>query len=178
MKRFALPLLVILSTMAATLSCSNSRGFDKNARTAYWCSMRMYHECDSIYRHTSETWANARQARNTRHTPAFSSREDEYDALDRLHEEYQASGQLDSLKACRERLTKTLTAMEDPPADRLECQDGLQSMANDVILMETVATHPKEARDLQSYKEQVDILELSIITKSRNLMNRYRDQLQ
>ena len=170
-------MLVILSTLA-TLSCEKGQGFDTNARTAYLYSMRMYHECDSIYRHTSETWANARQARNTRHTPAFRSRKDEYDALDKLHEEYRASGQLDSLEACRERLTKTLAAMEDPPADRLECKDDLQSLANDVILMEIVATHPKEARDLQSYKEQLDILELSIITKSRNLMNRYRDLLQ
>ena len=167
MKRIALPLLVILSTMATTLSCGNSQGFDKNARTAYLYSMGMYHECDSIYRHTFKIWANVRQTRISRHAPAFNSRKDEYDALDRLHEEYRASGQLDSLEACRERLTKTLAAMEDPPADRLEYQDGLQSLANDVILMQTIVTRPKEAGDLSSYKEQVEILEQDIIKKSK-----------
>ena len=143
-------MLVILSTLAASLSCNKGQGYDAEARAAYNCAMRMYRECDTIYNMASQAWATVRLSPTERHA----SKEAAHDALD-------------TLDVCRGRLMEAMAALSDPPADRRDCRDNLQSLANNVILMQTIVTRPKEAGDLSSYKEQVEILEQDIIKKSK-----------
>lgn len=163
MKRPALPLLVILATLAASLSCNKGQGYDAEARAAYNCAMRMYSECDTIYNMASQAWATAWLSPTERHA----SKEAAHDALDRLLRECRDGGALDTLDVYRGRLMEAMAALSDPPADRRDCRDNLQSLANNVILMQTIVTCPKEAGDLSSYKEQVEILDQDIIKKSK-----------